>query len=124
MLWPRLVLSGILIVLPLSFLGGCGGGVSGPNPNTQMGLGTVVVRVDYNAGIIVSLDKISLPARGGRATFYDITPGNHRIVVDFPSNVPYASITVNVIADKTVTVSVSSPEGSATPTPFVTPFGN
>lgn len=124
MLW-RLFLLGVLIVAPLYLLSGCGGGVSGPNPMTQAGLGTVVVKVDYSdASIVVSLDNIVRPARGGRAIFYDITPGRHRITVSSSSSIFSSSLTVDAIADKTVTISVSPTEAAATPTPFVTPFGN
>ena len=122
MFWRRLFLFSFLVIAPLSFLGGCGGGVSGPNPMTQAGLGTVVVKVDYDASIVVALDKVTQFARRGRATFYDVSPGKHEITVSSSSG--YSSTTVNVIADKTVSVTVSTPDGPPTATPFVTPFGN
>lgn len=120
MFWQRLFLLGVLVMPPLLVVGGCGGSVSGPNSMTEAGLGTVIVKVAYGGDVVVFLDGKPVPSRNGRAIFYNITPGRHDIRASSPS-VFNRTTTVNVRADKTVTVTISPPE---TPTPFATPFGN
>lgn len=126
MLWRRLLLSIFLVIAPLSLLGGCGGGVSlsGPNSNTQTGLGTVVVGVSgATSDTVVFLDKIARPLRDREVIFYDVAPGKH--VVTATSSLSFSSSrSVTVVADRTLSVSLEAPSGFITPVPFITPFGN
>ena len=130
----KLLLSA-LILTPL-LLAGCGGGngssLSGPNSNTQQGLGTLIVRVESasNSGVsdgaaIVTLDKGIKVVRDGKVTFYDVTPGRHFVQADSQGfSFAGESRNVDIKADKTLKITLKLSAPFATPRPTFSPFPN
>lgn len=120
--WTRVV-AGLVLVGMGCFVGGCGGGaarISGPNGGTSAGLGTLIVRVAGvgNSGVVF-LQKLARPTREGVATFTDIPPGRYPVTASAPGFFQ-ASQNVDILADKTVSISLSpTPQfGTPRPTPF------
>ena len=117
--------------LALLMLAGCGGGsgLSGPNSNTQQGLGTLVVRVESATGsgvkdgpAIVSLDKGVKVVRDGKAIFYDLRPGRYFVQARSQSiSLPGDSRNVDIEADKTLMITLKLSDFVA-PTNPSTPF--
>lgn len=102
--------------LALLILSGCGGGsgLSGPNSNTQQGLGTLIVKVTNaddssvsDRAAIVSLDKGVKVVRDGKAIFYDLKPGRYFVEARSQSiSLPGDSRNVDIEADKTLTITL------------------
>lgn len=123
----------LLCALPVALLilGGCSGGsgLSGPNSNTQKGLGTLIVRVKgsgVNSGAaIVTLDSKAVQVvRDNKVTFLDVTPGRHFVEARYQST-GFSSdgSNVDIEANKTRTITLElSPEFA--PTPTRSPFGD
>ena len=116
-------------------LGGCGGGsgLSGPDSNTQKGLGTLVVRVENdgrssvnNGAAIVTLDKGVKVVRDSRAIFYNVTPGRHFVEARYQTiGLAGDSRSIEIEADKTLTITLNlSGKFSPAPTPTRSPFGD
>ena len=103
----------LFYVLPLATLlfAGCSGGsgLSGPDPNTRKGLGTLIVRVETAAGgrvtdgaAIVRLEKSIQVVRNGRVTFNNIVPGRYFVQADSQGiSLPGEGRNVDIEADKT-----------------------
>lgn len=97
--------------------GGCGGGgasLSGPDSNTQKGLGTLVVRV-LNAddssvadgAAIVALERAVKFVRDGKTTFYNLQPGRYFVQTRSQSiGLPGDGRNVEIKADKTLTIAL------------------
>ena len=127
-----------LCVFPLAtlILAGCGGGngssLSGPDSNTQKGLGTLVVRVESASGsgindgaAIVTLDKGVKVVRDGKVTFYDVTPGRHFVQADSQGfSFAGEGRNVDIEADKTLKITLKLSAPFATPRPTFSPFPN
>ena len=123
-----------LYALPVALLilAGCGGGnagLSGPNSNTQQGLGTLVVRVSgsgINSGAaVVTLDRKAVQVvRDSKVTFFDVTPGRHFVEARYQSSgFSSQGSNVDIEANKTRTITLElSPEFA--PTPTRSPFGD
>ncbi len=107
----RVLAMGLLLGCGALVSGGCGGGSSGPNPNTSAGLGTLFVNVSSSNGNAVILERVTgpvfrivRPPFRGRAEFFNIPPGRYSVSGDgFAS----ASRSVDIVADQTLTVSLS-----------------
>lgn len=109
----------LALMLGLSpFLAGCGGGgtgVSGPNSNTQAGLGTLVVTVTTSTGgsvadgsATVSLEKNVLPTRNGRVVFYNVAPGRYFVQARSQAiGLPGEERNIDIKADKTLKITLS-----------------
>ncbi len=120
--------------LALLITSGCGGGsgFSGPDANTQKGLGTLVVRVENADGsgvkddaAIVSLDKAVKVVRAGRVTFYDLKPGRYFVEARSQSiSLPGDSRNVDIEADRTLTITLKLSEFVVPPRRTQSPFPN
>ncbi len=97
---------------------GCGGGLSGPDSNTSAGLGTLLVNVT-GAGDegVVFLEKLARPTRNGRARFYNVQPGRYLVTASLPQKFS-DSRSVDIVADKTLSITLSPRNTFATPTPI------
>ena len=95
--------------------GGAGASVSGPNSNTQAGLGTLIVTVTSATGgkvadgqAIVSLEKRVLPTRDSKTLFYDVVPGRYFVQARSQAiGLPGEGREVEVKADKTLRITLS-----------------
>lgn len=140
------VAAGLFLVLAGGCLSGCGGGnvgLSGPDAQTTVGLGTLIVSVQGD--IIAELESQVLPLGtlivsvqgqgvglvffqqqmqrtiGGKAYFYNIAPGRYTVGASLELHATllgYAWQDVDVIADKTVRLSLHP--SPINPTPFAT----
>ncbi len=109
----RSVVLGVFCCAGVLLVSGCGGGggLSGPNSQTQAGLGTLVVRVSGSGdNALVTLDDVvRRPVQSGRATFYNVAPGRHFVEARTQSiGLPGETLTVEIVADKTLTISLST----------------
>ena len=128
----------LFCALPVAMLilTGCGGGngssLSGPDSNTQQGLGTLVVRVESASGsgikegaAIVTLDKGVKVVRDGKVTFYDVTPGRHFVRAELQGfSFAGEGRNVDIEADKTLKITLKLSAPFATPRPTYSPFPN
>lgn len=109
---------------PLILFGGCGAGgnLSNPTPGTQAGLGTLVVNVSTdNAQTLVRiiskpLGNSILRVKERKAIFYNIIPGKYDVEVTTPRSLEPTYAEVTVVADRTVTISLTAPVDYVTPT--------
>lgn len=119
----RWLLAGALLFLGL-FVAGCGGGavVSGPDPQTSPGRGTLIVSVS-GAGDdgVAFIEKLARPTRRGRAYFYDIAPGRYLVSGSLLNNGSYNGSDereVDILANKTVRITLYPVDPFATPTQY------
>ena len=92
--------------------------MSGPNSQTQAGLGTLVVQVSGsgNNALVTLDDTVRRPVQAGRATFFNVAPGRHFVEARTQSiGLPGESRTVEIVADKTLTISLSTASFAPTP---------
>ena len=103
--------------LPLALvLAGCGGGanLSGPNPDTKKGLGTLIVRVTTAEGgavadgaAIVVLDRGTKVVLKSKAVFYNLQPKSYFVQARSQFNVFFGDgQNVDIKADKTLTITL------------------
>ncbi len=110
---------GLALVLAACTTSGCGGAASsGPAPNTSAGLGTLLVTVTSagNDGVVF-LKQLARPTRNSGASFYNIPPGRYLVSASLPQKFS-DSRTVDIVADKTLSITLSPRDTFATPTPF------
>jgi hypothetical protein len=105
-----------LFVAPV--LTGCGGGssnFSGPNSNSEVGTGTLVVTVQDASGgsvadgaAVVLLEERGLPTRRSRVVFYSVKPGKYFVQARSQSiGLPGDGQNVEIKANKTLNITLS-----------------
>lgn len=124
----NLVFRGAAFALSLALAGGClsgcGGGnlaLSGPDAQTAAGLGTLIVSVEGGGVGLVFFQNQTQRASGGNAYFYNIVPGRYTVSASLELHAAllgYARQDVDIIADKTVRLSLHP--SPIDPTPFAT----
>ncbi len=118
------VAAGLFLVLAGGCLSGCGGGnvgLSGPDAQTAVGLGTLIVSVQGQGVGLVFFQQQMQRTIGGKAYFYNIAPGRYTVGASLELHATllgYARQDVDVIADKTVRLSLHP--SPINPTPFAT----
>lgn len=108
----------LLALCAVPLLPGCGGGgaqYGGPNSNSAVGTGTLVVTVEDAAGgevpddsAVVLLEQRGFPTRNSKVTFYSIKPGKYFVQARTQSiGLPGGSQEVEIKADKTLRITLS-----------------
>jgi hypothetical protein len=112
-------LLGAVIACAVPLVSGCGGGssnFSGPNSNSAVGTGTVIVNVKDPSGgsvpdgaAVVFLEKLSAPVKSSRAVFYNVKPGKYFVQARTQSiGLPGDSQNIEIKADMTLTINLST----------------
>jgi len=110
------------LILAAGVVGGCGSGLSGPNSNTSPGLGTLLVNVTGASDDgVVFLEKLAQPTRNGRARFYNVPPGHYRVRGSLRFKIDDTD-TIDIVADKTLSITLVPTDYFPTPTPTTFPL--